>query len=201
MGSARPRFTFDLCGGHLALDLANTVASRQTTNPIDHLLDYDDLVELARQSGVTSPARAARWRAWAKRKPAAAAAVHRRAVALREALYRVFAGVARDRRPDPDDLRIINRELLRLRLDRRFAWTWHAGETAPDALLGTFVLAAVTLLASARCSQVRICDADDCVWVFLDSSKNGSRRWCDMKQCGNRQKARRYYRHHRRDHK
>ena len=40
---------------------------------------------------------------------------------------------------------------------------------------------------------VRICGADDCLWIFLDTSKNRTRRWCDMKQCGNRMKARRFY--------
>jgi len=51
----------------------------------------------------------------------------------------------------------------------------------------------VDLLTSDRLSAVRECAADDCAWLFLDESRNRSRRWCDMKVCGNRQKARLHY--------
>ena len=41
--------------------------------------------------------------------------------------------------------------------------------------------------------RIRRCTNDDCLWLFLDESKNGTRRWCDMASCGNRAKARRHY--------
>ena len=40
---------------------------------------------------------------------------------------------------------------------------------------------------------VRECGASDCAWLFLDTSKNHHRRWCDMTRCGNRAKVRRFY--------
>ena len=187
------RWKFDLCGGHVALDLANTVGWRHTDRPIDHLQTYDELVEFGGQTRLYSRARQIQLRAWAARTPAAARRVFRRAIALREALYRMFASQARRTAPTVEDLAIFNRELSRMHLDPRYTWRWHAGDDAADAILGTIARAAADLLTSPRRGNVRLCAADDCIWVFLDSSKNGSRRWCDMNQCGNRAKARRFY--------
>lgn len=188
---------FDLCGDHLALNFANTMTERESATPIERLRSYDDLVAFAEQSGIVAAAEARRLRAWGKREPEAAEAVRRDAVALREPLYAIFAAVARGRAPAAQDLAVLNVYLQRLRLGPSFGWEWARGADAPDALLGPILRAALELLTSEKRGRVRICDADDCVWVFLDTSKNRSRRWCDMAQCGNRTKARRFYeRHH-----
>ncbi len=112
---------------------------------------------------------------------------------LREALYRLFAGAAGGRAPDAGDLAVLNRAIGRMQIGRDLEWQWAAGPDALDAMLGPIVRAALELLMSERRDRVRVCAADDCVWLFLDTSKNRSRRWCDMKQCGNRSKVRRFY--------
>jgi predicted RNA-binding Zn ribbon-like protein len=187
------RWVFDLCGGHPAIDFANTVSSRHTASPIERLTSYEALVDFAEQSRLLDAQPAARWRAWAQRDPAGAAAVLDRAIELRESLYRLFTAVAAGEAVADADRGTLNQWWHRLELDAAFTWRWAAGDDAPDSLLAPVVTAAVELLTSPRRGRMRICEADDCLWLFLDTSKNNSRRWCDMSQCGNRIKARRFY--------
>jgi predicted RNA-binding Zn ribbon-like protein len=188
-------WTFDRSGGHLAIDFANTVSSRHAS-PIERLSSYAALVDFARQTGIVESMTAARLLSWSQLDPAAAEEIVRRAIELREALHRLFSAVADGQPPAAADLAILNRWWHALDLDPSFAWGWAAGEQAPDAFVGRVVVAAVELLTSPRRERISTCQADDCVWLFLDTSKNHSRRWCDMNQCGNRVKARRFYRRH-----
>jgi predicted RNA-binding Zn ribbon-like protein len=185
---------FDRCGGHLALDFANTVSSRHTSAPIERLPSYDQLVEFGVQAELITARRAAELRARGLRDPDAAEAVLTRAVSLREALYHLFAAVAGDRAPRAPDVARLDAELPRLHLGDDLAWTWRDDVDTLDPFLGAVVQAAVELATSPSLrSHVRICEAPDCIWLFFDTSRNHSRRWCDMKQCGNRMKARRHY--------
>jgi predicted RNA-binding Zn ribbon-like protein len=185
-------FQFDRSGDHLALDFANTVDGRRRGAPVERLPDYAALVAFARQLGLTTPARAARLLAWAAAAPEEARAVRIAAVRLREALYRLFGAIADGARVDDDDLALLNERVAQLRLGGDFAWHWAAGAQAPDAWLLPIVRAAVELITSDARARVRRCEADDCGWLILDTSKNRTRRWCDMKSCGNRMKARRF---------
>lgn len=188
---ARP---FDRCAGHLALDFANAVSDRHTAAPIDRLPTYACLLAFARQCELAPAAQLRRLERRAAADPAAARAARDRAAALREALYGLFAAIAARRSVAPADLAALNAALVRTRLGRDLEWEWADGPDALDAVLGPIVRAAVDLLRSPERERIRVCAADDCVWLFLDTSKNNSRRWCDMKQCGNRAKARRYHR-------
>lgn len=191
---AEPLHVFDRCAGHVALDFANAVGERHTDAPIDYLPSYGHLLAFAGQCELLSQAQLRRLARRAAGDAAGAAAALRRAVELREALYRLFAGAADGLAPAHDDLAVLNRAVGRLAIDRDYRWQWAAGPDALDAMLGPIVRAALELLMSERRELVRVCAADDCIWVFLDTSKNRSRRWCDMKQCGNRVKVRRFYR-------
>lgn len=186
-------FTFDLCGDHLALDFVNTLTDRGRA-PVDRLDSYDALLAFARQTGIVARSRAAELRARAQQSAPAAADVRDLAVALREALYGIFSAVARGRAPALQDRGLLNRGMHRLCLDEDLSLTWRAAPDALDDFLGAVVLAAVELAASPNeRKRVRICEAPDCEWLFYDTSRNRSRRWCDMRQCGNRMKARRHY--------
>jgi predicted RNA-binding Zn ribbon-like protein len=190
---AKSSWTFDLSGGQVAIDFANTVSARHTNSPIERLPDYAALLAFAQQTKLVARPEVARLERWALVEPEAAQAIVACAVELREALYRIFAGLPQARRADPRDLAALNRQVARLRLGVRLEWEWEGGQEAPDAILGVIVRHALDLLLDDARRRVRLCEADDCVWVFLDTSKNHSRRWCDMKQCGNRMKARRFY--------
>lgn len=185
-------YQFDLSGDHLAVNFANTVSQRHSDHPIERLVDYRSFVWFARQSGLLTAAAAARLIAWGARAPEAARRLLVDIQRLRDALYRILAAVASARPPTAADLDVLDAAAGRLRLGPDLGWHWRAGDEAPDAPLGPIVAAALALLTDRQRRPLRICGADDCLWLFLDVSKNGTRRWCDMKSCGNRMKARRF---------
>jgi predicted RNA-binding Zn ribbon-like protein len=195
-------FQFDLTGGHLALDLANTVSRRDDPQlRKDHLQSLPDLIAFARQSQVLSPRRAQELGARALSHPLEARRALTKAITLREAIYRTFSAIAQGEKPDSADLSTISEyatEALRHRklesVNGGYHWSWTAGAGSPlDQLLWPVALAAADLLTSEELRSVRFCEASDCEWLFLDHSRNRSRRWCDMTTCGNRAKARRHY--------
>ena len=195
--------SFDLSGGAPCLDFANTWADRGRPET-ESLRGYGDLVAFALQAGLLSGGHAARLAGRAARHPRAAAAGFAQGRGLREDLYRIFSATAARRAPAAADLERLNAALpaalSRLRLARRgagFAWTWAEpaapGKAALAAPLWPILRSAADLLASDASKQVRECAGAACTWLFLDRSRNRSRRWCSMDTCGNRAKARRHY--------
>ena len=123
-----------------------------------------------------------------------------RAIAMREAMYRIFSAVTEGVTPRPADLAILNRMLstamARSRLVQSgngFVWGWDRQADPLDQMLWPIARSAADLLTSGNLSRVRECSNDTCGWLFVDTSKNHSRRWCSMSDCGNRAKARRHY--------
>jgi predicted RNA-binding Zn ribbon-like protein len=187
---------FDLSGGELCLDLANTLG----WDGVEHLRGYADLVAWARQEGTLSEQQAGRLLAEAWRRPAEAEAVLARARDLRAAIADVFTTVACGGRPEAAALARLNEELARDLPHARlvpsgssYAWGWEDASDALDRVLWPASRSAAELLTDAeRLPTVRLCGARDCNWLFLDTSKNRTRQWCDMRSCGNREKARRF---------
>lgn len=195
------RYLFELTGGALCLDLANTVDERASGRPVELLERYQDLVDWAAQAGVSNRSEAAALSSEASRRPAAAAAALRRARRLREAIFSVCRAAA-GRRPIPKAaLATLNRAIAGSYANRRivrrgrgFALTWREGEhPVLDRVLWAAAAAAAELLTSADLARVKVCPGSGCAWLFLDRSRNLTRRWCDMSVCGNRAKARRHY--------
>ena len=194
---------FDLSGGILSLDFANTVLKRnQSDRAEDELSNYPRLAAFAKQTKLLSSARADALRSRAAKSPRSASAVLPAAVMLREAIYRVFSSVAAANPVVSKDVKLIQDFALEAWKHRRlmstsqggYRWQWKAEEAErPEQMLWPIALSAAELLTSDRLRLVRQCAADDCAWLFLDESRNRSRRWCDMSVCGNRQKARRHY--------
>jgi len=199
----KPGFRFDLSGGQLALDLANTLSRRDDPERRkDHLESYGDVVSFARQSKVISPKQEHELRAYGLRHPTEARRSFGETIALREAVYRVFSAIAQRKAANAGDLRIINDcaiEALQHRVlapvNGGYGWQWVFDSTSPlEQVVWRIAQAAADLLTSDDLQMVRFCQAPDCDWLFLDRSRNRSRRWCDMTTCGNRAKARRHYR-------
>lgn len=189
---------FEFVGGSVALDFANTLGGMHTAPTHEHLLEYDDLVRFGRSAGTLSPIQARRLADEAARQPARAAAVLRRAIALREAIWRVFDAFAKDVRADPADLVAIHEEELAALRHARFAQTGSAvryewsEENLLDRPLWALARSAGDLLRSEDDRRrVRECGSATCEWLFIDRSRNHTRRWCDMSDCGNRAKQRR----------
>jgi predicted RNA-binding Zn ribbon-like protein len=189
---------FDLSGGNLALDFANTVSNRPTDHPIERLTDYTKLVWFALESGIYK--NTDRLFITAGKAPGQARTVLQKAIQFREALFAIFSAIV-EHRAIPDTA------LMRLNLmlqeahahgriayrDRHFIWEWTNMDHYLDSVLWAVARAAAELLLSEDLEHLRMCAADDCAWLFLDRTRNQRRRWCDMKTCGNRVKARRHY--------
>jgi predicted RNA-binding Zn ribbon-like protein len=200
MSQRRSRWRFHLSGGRVFLDLANTVSWRASSRPIDRLRDYGDFVEWARQAKVIDSRDARALARAATRHPRRAAAVLRRARALREAIYAVCTALARRRRPDAaafallqDEFRSALRHLGLAHRDRGFAVTWVTSTDPLTRPLWFVARAVVASLTSEDLARLKICGSASCGWVFFDTTRSATRRWCDMKVCGNRAKAHRYY--------
>ena len=141
-------------------------------------------------------------KAAAQRDAAGAERALRRALRLREALFRLFEAARHGDGPAPRDLRLFNAylhsALRKRRLEARggaawnWSWTRGAGDTF-DSVLWPIVLAAADLLTSPGRTQIGECAGEGCGWLFLDTSRTGRRRWCTMRGCGNRAKVRRFY--------
>ena len=187
-------------GGWLCLDFANTIGSRVNEDSVDKLAGYQELVAWSIEKGALTPDDAERLNQEAFQRPAEAEVVFHRAIDLREAIYRIFAAAADGRPPRMGDLPILNAAIALAQTRRQlvytpagFQWVWIPEQDRLDPMLWPVALSAGELLTSARLSRVKECANDTCSWLFVDMSRNRSRRWCDMSDCGNRAKARRHY--------
>ena len=186
--------------GKLCLDFANTVDWHRSDHAEECLTDYSRLVSWAQAQRLLSKDHARRLLDRAEREPGLAASTLQRALALRDAIYNIFAAPALGRAVAASDLAILNASLSQAMLGARietragrFYWSWQDGDDL-DSMLAPVLRSAANLLASEDLGRVGQC-ADDrgCGWLFLDSSRNHSRRWCRMEDCGNRAKAKRHY--------
>jgi predicted RNA-binding Zn ribbon-like protein len=194
--------TLKLKAERLCLDFANTVAWHASPQPIEALTSYAELVNWAEGIGLLVERRAQDLRREAERRPEEAAAVLDRARVTREAIYHLLSAHAHGQAGQAADVAMLNQahaEAMphaRLSLTPEgFAWDWASADaSALEQMLWPVVQSAVDLLTSPELNRVGQC-ADDrgCGWLFLDMTKNRSRRWCDMRDCGNRAKARRHY--------
>jgi len=194
---------FKLAGGHPVLDFLNSMGGHRLTEPRENLVTPEDLVSWGLQSGWVDQERAHAMLVEIQLRPAEARAALVRVRAFREALFRVFLAVSEDTPPAAEPLDAFEREVRRAWTERRLvrtaehAYRWVSPESARlDAVIPGLALAASDLLTGPERSRVRICEAtavDGCGWLFLDTSRNGTRRWCEMSTCGNKYKARRHY--------
>ncbi|UCE42384.1 MAG: ABATE domain-containing protein [Candidatus Aminicenantes bacterium] len=185
----------------LCLDFANTLQWHASENPQEHLNSYKDLMDWGHKKGILSEIDIQKLNREARRKPDASEKVLKRAIELREAIYRIFSAVAAGAHPEAGDLSILNRDLAKTMAQSRitptkdgFTWDINGNKEELDWMLKPIVRSAADLLTSNELDRVKEC-ADDkgCGWLFMDRSRNRSRRWCDMKDCGNRAKAKRFY--------
>lgn len=194
-------YTFSPLGGRLCLDFANTTAWYRAEGEAhgDHLHGYADLVEFARQMGVVTDEEAGRLWAEAESRPDAAAAALAKARRLREALYRVFLGRSEGHAATEGDLAAVTVAAAEAYAHARlveeadsFRLTWQ-GDLGLERPLWAVAHSALEVLTSGDVTRVSACHGETCGWLFIDTSKNHSRRWCSMADCGNRAKARRHY--------
>jgi predicted RNA-binding Zn ribbon-like protein len=193
---------FDRCGGHPALDFVNSLDNRfGGRDRVEGLESYGDLLRFARETGLLDSIQAAQV---LQATPEAAVRALRAGRALREALAETLYAVVDGRPPPAAGLEMLERYFhvadrhreLRWQPDTgagaALAWFWRLNEPRAELPVWAIAHAARDLILSPDMRRLRACEVDTCRWLFLDTSRNHTRRWCKMKVCGNRMKARRY---------
>ena len=196
--------TFKCPAGELALDYCNTGQGIRGRRGIEWFNSFGELLNWLEATDAVSRKQAAALRTRAERSPEEAGKVFARALAVREAIARVLIAKTAEQKPADDDLRLIESEYVHTapcgRLapsDEGFRWTVDSEAHELDAVLRPLLESAVSLMTSKRIKRLRRCGNTTCYWLFLDQTKNCSRRWCEMKSCGNLMKVRRHRERHR----
>jgi predicted RNA-binding Zn ribbon-like protein len=197
-----PTLTYLRPGFPACFDFANTVRWHASDHPIVTLHSYADIVAWGLEQGYLTDDEALRLEEAAAAQPSLAEAVFREASALGEAVYRLFAAQAHGQPlPDPD-FDALNATLARLTAGLRlapasqgFAWELAAKGQELDWPVRLIAFSAAEVLTSEVLDRVGQCEDDrGCGWLFVDTSRNRSRRWCEMNDCGNRAKQSRHRR-------
>lgn len=206
MSSVKRERRFKFRGGVPCLDFINTLAWRLTGRPVEYLGSYEDLLGWERQAGLITADEAEVLSRRASTDPEEAREVLSRAVALREAIHRVLSAAIAGEPLDESALPVLNRELSgalsRLRVvpaeGDAYVWAWErggmdsGGPPLERSLWPVARSAGELLTSSPKLSRVKVCAGEGCGWLFLDESRNASRRWCDSRDCGNRERVRKY---------
>lgn len=166
----------------------------------EELHSIEDLLQWAKDAGVHSSADSGRLAKHYKDNRRQAAADLARALGVRDLLRSIFTGIANGQPLRDRDLAELNSALaqtpalLRVRAHSGTVETqWDSAAEGLSRVLFPVLADAANLLTSDRLGSVRECASNECTMLFVDESRNGSRRWCDMNECGNRMKARRHY--------
>jgi predicted RNA-binding Zn ribbon-like protein len=199
-----PDLPFKYVGGDPSIDLVNTV-DWTSRGPVDErLTDYDRLTRWAEGAGLLNARQGSRLRARAEEHPRVAERAHRDAVALRWQLRQIFSAIAEGKSlgavPALSELNAgLSAALGQLELAPRgqggeeggvLRWSWRDTDERLDHILWPVMRAAADLLVSDESTRIRECGGNDCGWMYVDRSRNGLRRWCQMEVCGTREKSR-----------
>lgn len=184
----------------LCLDLVKSRGWEARDPAGDQIGSYAALIDWAEALNVVGGPEAAALQGRAEQDPAEARDALGRACEFRTAAYSVLSAVAEGDEVPNEALRFINVllppahngfELIPVG-DGGFRARWASDKEDLDRILWACVRSFADLLLAPELWRLRLCDADDCGWLFIDASRNRSRRWCDMSDCGNRAKVRRY---------
>ncbi len=201
--------------GNVCLDFINTLDNRPSGQPKELLKSFYELARFGEDTGILTPAELDFFYERVHLMPDEAQEAMRRARNLREALYDIFSAVVKKQTAPQLAMDRLNTNLHDAALhswlvqpkqaqpkiaegkipeaDGRLQWRLEPMTSSLSAMLRPIARAAADLLTSSDLALVRTCASPTCQWFFLDTSKNHHRRWCSMKQCGNRAKVRRFY--------
>jgi predicted RNA-binding Zn ribbon-like protein len=193
-------FLFEITGGDVALDFTNTVDMRPTDHPKELITTFRDLCSWARQAGILTEQQEKELLKKAARHPKKAENARRLAIALRECMFEIFNRITEEDAVPEETMKEWNRYVHRslqhyelVRVKEGLSWKQDSDDLDFDSMVWPVIHSAVQLLTGSLAARIRKCASDKCDWLFLDTSKRGNRRWCDMTVCGNRAKAQRFY--------
>lgn len=193
--------TLKLIAGWLCLDFANTVGMHASEQINEFLRSYFDLVEWSNYTGIITGDEERRLLHKAEENPTEAVRVLQHAKELREIIFNIFSSIARNTTPPKKEIAKFNYKLSQMMRHSKLefnksgvVWDVKRSEDSLDGMLNSVIRSAFMLLTSNELDRVKICaDERGCGWLFFDHSKNRSRRWCDMTDCGNLAKQKRFY--------
>jgi len=184
-------------GNNLSLDFVNTVGYISSENPIENLNSFSDLIEWSKQGKLISDDEAIVIFTKAKKNILESERVFWRVLRLRKSVYDIFRSVISGEEIFDKDLTVFNRELsLAMSKAEIFCregeliWDWK--NDGIERILFLITRVAAQLLTSSDLEKLKCCSGENCGWLFYDTSKNKRRQWCDMRDCGNLAKARRF---------
>ncbi|HET7658565.1 MAG TPA: CGNR zinc finger domain-containing protein [Bacillales bacterium] len=203
MGNQSNLSKLNRVGNRLCLDFVNTSGWLESENPSEWLIDYGGLVEWGVLGGLITEEVGKTLAERAERFPDLARKTYDQAIRLRKSIFLIFRAVIKGIEVEQGDLSLLNDWLRRASKYERLTVTDNGrfsfvlqDEAEWDVVLWHVAKSAGDLLASTEISRVKQCEGDDCGWMFLDTSRNHSRRWCSMEDCGNRVKVKRHYQRH-----
>jgi len=193
--------------GDISLNFTNSVGGRILNNgdPIkykiiaDKLESYTDLIEWGKEIGILNKSDFVAFEPLNLRDDKSSTNIFKRAISLREAIYKIMICIISNLEPRQEDIDLLNSECVNARENQKLIfesnqiiWDIQKETTKPDFILWQLALSAAELLTGGRINRIKNCPGENCGWLFIDKSKNGSRQWCDMKDCGNLAKVRRF---------
>ena len=193
--------TWDFDSGNLVLDFTNTSEYHASQNPTEMLTSFPDLISWSQAAGLLTINESRDLLNRAARQPQWAAASLEKALTFRDVVYRILSATANNQPPETKDLNAFNNYLSKALAQseitaegKGFSWAWSEENIEAEKILWILAREAANLFTSGDLKRVGEC-ADDrgCGYLFIDTSRNHSRRWCSMESCGNRAKAKRHY--------
>jgi len=192
---------FDYGSGDLCLDFANTLEWHASDRPVEQMGNYLSLVSWGEGAGIITPEKAAHLRQLAIENGDGAVVAYEQAIRLREAVYCIFSQHYHEEVVNPNAVQVLNAVLSRsfpnlkvVSSNAGFDWEWVGDSQDLNQIIWPVARSAADLLTSEQLIRVRVCEDDrGCGYLFIDNTRNHSRRWCSMESCGNRAKARRHY--------
>lgn len=192
-----------LVAGPLCLDFTNTASGRGTDTHQDHLKAYNDLLAWSLHAGALTPDTAVTLAELAEHQPNAARKVLQRAVELRECLHLIGTAIAAGEAPPAGAVSAFEAAMAQAAKSGRLIWngknfTWGLDTQTPhlELPLWPIIRSAGEVLITAPLERLKTCAGVHCGWLFLDETRNGKRRWCEMEVCGSRAKMRRFRARH-----
>ena len=166
---------------------------------VEWITGFAELVDWLEAAGGIPHAQAARLLRSGVAAPSTATAAWKNAITLREALFRIFSAAAGRTAAARADLELLETAIASCATSSRLDWSderyiWRVPQDAssPRVVVHPIARSAADLLTSEALSRVRECGGETCTWLFLDETRNRSRRWCEMASCGNLAKVRRH---------
>jgi predicted RNA-binding Zn ribbon-like protein len=189
----------------ICIHFANLVVWRASDRPVDQLTGVDMLLRFGRWAGILDEGEVAYLRQRAEESPEEAEAALERARAAREVIYRTLFALANHTSAAPADIALLNEVVAEAQAQvhlaptvqaGRFEWRWKSEEPQFEMVLWAAARSAAELLTSEELNKVKSCPGEGCAYLFMDLSRNGKRRWCEMDVCGNRNKVKRFRQSH-----